>query len=111
MEDLATRALTDLVNVLETGMDTVPAYVQDLIHRYAMYGIYSNSIWVLITLPITILCIIFLFKDDDWWCWDWGLVAAWITLGIPALVFLIVCITDIIKAICVPDIYLINALR
>ena len=110
MEELATKALTDLVNVLETGMDTVPAYVQDLIHRYAVYGILSNSIWIFFCTLVLIASIIMICKDDDWY-WDWWYIAAWLTFWILALIFLIACINSIIKAICVPDIYLITSLN
>jgi hypothetical protein len=39
MEELGTRALTDLVELLEKGIEVIPPYLVDLFNRYAMFGI------------------------------------------------------------------------
>lgn len=37
MEDLSTRAMESIVNLLEQGVENIPPYVSDLVARYGAY--------------------------------------------------------------------------
>ena len=115
MEELGTRALTDLVELLEKWIEVVPPYLVDLFNRYAMFGICKEWIVVLICISVIIWCVIWWKKRmkradgdaDTIWAWC---VILWLPLII-AIIWLFVCWADLLEAIFLPEIYIIHDLQ
>ena len=115
MEELWTRALTDLVELLEKWIEVVPPYLVDLFNRYAMFGIFKE--WIL-----SLLCLIWVIASIYWWyrmrkycdedidCLWWIIIILWIPLVL-CTVWLFVCWADLLEAIFLPEIYVIHDLQ
>lgn len=109
MQELAERAVTDLVTLLESGIQEIPPYLTDLIHRCAMYGIVLNWMWALFGIVIMVISILLSVKEiKSDFDYDWWLLAAWISLWSVAIIVLVICISNLFQAILTPEIYTIH---
>ena len=109
MQELAERAVTDLVTLLESGIQEIPPYLTDLIHRCALYGIALNWMWVLFGIVIMVISIWLSVKEiKSDFDYDWWLLAAWISLWSVAIIVLVICISNLFQAILTPEIYTIH---
>lgn len=115
MEELWTRALTDLVELLEKGIEVIPPYLVDLFNRYAMFWIFKEWILFLLCILLSIASVYWWYKlrkacDEDWDCLWWIIVAVGIIL-IPCIIWLFVSWWDLLEAIFLPEIYVIHDLQ
>ena len=116
MEELATRALTDLVELLEKWIEVMPPYLVDLFNRYAMFWIFKEWIMTFICLATIIWCAIWWYKLIKW-AWEeceeemiWiAAFAFWISLVL-AIIWLFSFGGDLLEAIFLPEIYVIHDL-
>lgn len=115
MEELATRALTDLVELLEKWIEVVPPYLADLFNRYAMFGMCKEWIMTLLCLVTIIWCVIWGRKwikcaegdiDVIWAC----IMVVWVPFVL-AIVWLFAFGGDLLEAIFLPEIYVIHDLQ
>ena len=109
MEELWTRALTDLVELLEKWIEVVPPYLVDLFNRYAMFWVCKEWFMTLLCIAVIIWCVI-------WWKkWiksaDGGIeFVLWIPL-ILAIMWFFFFGADLLEAIFLPEIYVIHDLQ
>lgn len=108
VNELATQALTWLLEIINKWLDVAPQYVVDLIHRYWMFYGLSHLFWLLISWIVTFLLIRYwvkaLKKQEEYWV---GLLI----LSFFVLVPFIMCTIQMIKAFVVPEIVMIEALN
>ena len=115
MEELGTRALKDLVELLEKWIDVVPPYLVDLFNRYAMFGICKEWIVVLICIAVIIWCIIWWKKrikraDGDTDA-IWACIATLLVPLVFAIIWLFLAGFDLLEAIFLPEVYIIHDLQ
>ena len=115
MEELWTRALTDLVELLEKWIEVIPPYLVDLFNRYATYWICKEWIMTFLCLVAIIWCVIWVRKWIKWADGDidayWACaVALWMPL-ILAILWLFLFGADLLEAIFLPEIYVIHDLQ
>ena len=116
MEELATRALTDLVELLEKWIEVMSPYLVDLFNRYAMFGIWKEWIMTFICLATIIWCVIWWYKRIKcaWEDCEEGMILVAVTvLWIPfvlAIMWLFAFGGDLLEAIFLPEIYVIHDL-
>lgn len=115
MEELGNRALTDLVELLEKGIEVIPPYLVDLFNRYAMFGICKEWFMTLLCIATIIWCIIWWKKWIKSADGDMDIIwAAIITLWIPfvlAMIWFFAFGGDLLEAIFLPEIYVIHDLQ
>lgn len=108
VNELATQALTWLLDIINKWLDVAPQYVVDLIHRYWMFYGFANLFWVIIS------WIIFGILIHYWLKWCKECEEYWpgcIGFALIPLVPLIMCIIHALKAFMVPEIVMIDALQ
>lgn len=112
MQELWERALKDLVELLEKWIEVVPPYLADLFHRYAMYGIFKESFFVIMCLLGIILPILRFkkYKDDDEWM-DSPAPIFFFVVFIISFIFIFVFSINLIEAIFIPEVYVIHDLQ
>lgn len=115
MEELGTRALTDLVELLEKWIEVIPPYLVDLFQRYALFGICKEWFMTLLCLVTIIWCVIWGRKWIKWADGDvdtiWACtVVLWLPL-ILAIMWLFAFGWDLLEAIFLPEIYVIHDLQ
>ena len=115
MEELGTRALTDLVELLEKWIEVVPPYLVDLFNRYSMFGICKEWIMTFLCLVVIIWCIIWgckfykaCDKDVDS---IWAICIVLATPIILSIVGFFVFGLSLLEAIFLPEIYVIHDLQ
>ena len=115
MEELWTRALTDLVGLLEKWAEVIPPYLFDLFNRYAAFGIFKEWFVTLLCLTVFILCIVWwikVYKASDW---DtdciWAMCAILLIPVIFSIVGFFMSGADLLEAIFLPEVYVIHDLQ
>ena len=115
MEELGTRALTDLVELLEKWIEVIPPYLVDLFNRYAMFGIFKEWFMTLLCLIVFIWCIVWwykMYKASDWDIdWIWATIVLLMTPFILSIVWFFMFGADLLEAIFLPEIYVIHDLQ
>ena len=115
MEELGTRALTDLVELLEKWVEVIPPYLVDLFNRYAMFGICKEWIMTFICLAVIIWCVIWGYKWIKWADGDtdtiWAVVVVVLTPLLLAIIWLFAFGWSLLEAIFLPEIYVIHDLQ
>lgn len=108
VKDLATQALTWLLEIINKGLDVAPQYVVDLVHRYWLFYGFANLFGVLISLTIFIILIRYGIK----WCKEceeyWP---ACIGFALVPLLPIVMCTIWMLKAFIVPEMVMIDALQ
>ena len=115
MEELGTRALTDLVELLEKWIEVIPPYLVDLFNRYAMFGIFKEWFMTLLCLAVFIWCIVWwrkMYKAADWDIdWIWATIILLMTPFILSIVWFFTFGADLLEALFLPEIYVIHDLQ
>lgn len=113
MQELWERALNDLVELLEKGIEVIPPYLVDLFQRYMVYGIFKESFLLLLCIVTIIVCLCIVYKT--WKKWDgddvWMACAILIIPFLIAVIGMIVCWMDLFEAIFIPEVYVIHDLQ
>lgn len=123
MEELKIKALSAIVDMLQSGVDNVPPYVWDLLHRYIVEECITNGIIALafIIIYIVVRLILSYLKKEykkDYDKWDireyqyrdniaWMKLLNYIVLTI-CVIIVIVCISQSVSVIITPEIEMIS---
>jgi hypothetical protein len=115
MGELGTRALTDLVELLEKWIEVVPPYLVDLFNRYATFGIFKEWFMTLLCLIVFIGSIFWWYKfykacDEDIDC-IWAICVVLLTPVILSIVGFFTFGWSLLEAIFLPEIYVIHDLQ
>lgn len=108
VNELATQALTWLLEIINKWLDVAPQYVVDLIHRYWMFYWFANLFGVLISWTVIFLLVYYWIRgikeEEEYW-------VPLILFSLLALVPFILCTIWMLKAFIVPEIVMIDALQ
>lgn len=108
VKDLATQALTWLLDIINKWLDVAPQYVVDLVHRYWMFYWFASLFWVVISWIVLFLLIHYWIKgikeEEEYW-------VALVVFSIFVLVPFVLCMIGMLKAFIVPEIVIIEALH
>ena len=108
VKDLATQALTWLLEIINKWLDVAPQYVVDLIHRYWMFYWFANLFWMIISWIVVFLSLYYWIKgirqEEEYW------IALILFSILPAVPF-ILCAIWMLKAFIIPEMVMIDALN
>ena len=111
MEELGTRALKDLVELLEKWIEVIPPYLEDLFQRYSLFGIFKEwTFFILSIVAVVLSCYRWykIIKADD----EMSPIATFFIIPICLWMFWIFFFgAAFFEAMFIPEIYVIHDLQ